>query len=202
MSKFTVFLSPYSQVVMPLLRYLFSGFVRIRCIVRGAVVRVAVRACGGRCGPGLRVERGLRVRQGLHKGIIIGSNVYIGKDVTIDCPAFGEIQLDDGVVLTQGIFISAIGSVRIGANSMVGEYSSIRDANHGMEVVSPMSVQPLSASSIDIGADVWIGRGCAILSGVNVGRGAVIGANAVVNADVEKYAIVGGVPARLIRYRT
>lgn len=52
-----------------------------------------------------------------------------------------------------------------------------------------------------IGNDVWIGHGAIITAGVSVGNGAVIGANAVVTKDVPAYAIVGGVPAKLIRYR-
>lgn len=49
--------------------------------------------------------------------------------------------------------------------------------------------------------DVWIGYGAIILSGVCIGQGAVVGAGAVVTKDVPPYAIVGGVPAKLIRYR-
>lgn len=52
-----------------------------------------------------------------------------------------------------------------------------------------------------IGSDVWIGYEAVILSGVKIGDGAIIGARAVVTRDVEPYAIVGGVPARLIRKR-
>ncbi|APX14378.1 hypothetical protein BWR18_21155 (plasmid) [Tateyamaria omphalii] len=52
-----------------------------------------------------------------------------------------------------------------------------------------------------VGNDVWIGHGAIITAGVTVGDGAVIGANAVVTKDVPAYAIVGGVPAKLIRYR-
>ena len=54
---------------------------------------------------------------------------------------------------------------------------------------------------IVIGNDVWIGNGTKVLSGVTIGDGAVVGANALVTKDVEPYSIVGGVPAKHIRYR-
>lgn len=54
---------------------------------------------------------------------------------------------------------------------------------------------------VTIGHDVWIGHGVTILPGVTVGNGAVIGAGAVVSRDVAPYEIVGGVPARHIRWR-
>ena len=49
--------------------------------------------------------------------------------------------------------------------------------------------------------DVWIGFGATILSGVHIGQGAVVAAGALVTKDVPPYAIVGGVPAKLIKYR-
>ena len=58
-----------------------------------------------------------------------------------------------------------------------------------------------SKGDVNIGNDVWICLNALILSGVNVGNGAIIGAGAVVTKDVPPYAIVGGNPARLIRYR-
>ncbi len=61
--------------------------------------------------------------------------------------------------------------------------------------------EALSKGDITVQDDVWIGHGAIILSGVTVGQGAVVAAGAVVVKDVPPYAIVGGVPAKLIRYR-
>lgn len=55
--------------------------------------------------------------------------------------------------------------------------------------------------SIEIGNDVWIGSRATILEGVNIGDGAIVAAGAVVTKDIPPYAIVGGVPAKIIRYR-
>src|SRR5690606_26271048 len=54
---------------------------------------------------------------------------------------------------------------------------------------------------ITIGNDVWIGRGAMVMHGVTIGDGAIVAAGAVVTNDVAPFAIVGGVPARLIRWR-
>jgi acetyltransferase-like isoleucine patch superfamily enzyme len=60
---------------------------------------------------------------------------------------------------------------------------------------------PATRGDIVIGSDVWIGTDAMVLSGVTVGHGAVIAARAVVTRDVPPYAIVAGVPARVVRYR-
>lgn len=65
-----------------------------------------------------------------------------------------------------------------------------------------VSVYPHEAQrDVIIGNDVWIGNGAMVLSGVSVGDGAIVAAGAVVNRDVPPYAIVGGVPARVLKYR-
>jgi serine acetyltransferase len=62
-------------------------------------------------------------------------------------------------------------------------------------------LEAVSKGDIVVGDDVWIGYGATILSGVHIGQGAVVAAGALVAKDVPPYAIVGGVPAKVIKYR-
>lgn len=61
--------------------------------------------------------------------------------------------------------------------------------------------EALSKGDIVVDDDVWIGYGATILSGVHIGQGAIVAAGAVVAKDVPPYAVVGGVPAKVIKYR-
>lgn len=66
---------------------------------------------------------------------------------------------------------------------------------------SKIKGHPSSRGDVIIGSDVWIATGSTILSGVNIGDGAIISANATVTKDIEPYSVVGGVPAKHIKYR-
>lgn len=112
-------------------------------------------------------------------------------------------QWGDGTKLKIGNFCS------IGANISIllgGEHRTDWITTYAFSVTWPEAAghitgHPRSKGDVIIGNDVWIGTGVMILSGVTIGDGAVVGANAVVTKDVPPYAIVGGNPARIIRYR-
>lgn len=169
----------------------------------GGLLRLMITLAGGTCGPGLRLERGLRIRQGLHSGWTIGTDVYIGRNTTIDCLRCATLFIGDRVTLTEGTFISVVERVQIGEDCLVGEYCSIRDANHSMSRIDqPIAMQPMEGSAISLSPNVWIGRGCAVLAGCSIGTGAVVGANSVVTRPLAANGIYAGTPAKLIRMRS
>ena len=85
---------------------------------------------------------------------------------------------------------------------MMGPYVTILTHTHKIDRTDiPMGQQGNIVKEVVIGNDVWIGMRSIIMPGVKIGNGAVIGAGAVVTKDVPDYAIVGGVPAKVIRYR-
>ena len=85
--------------------------------------------------------------------------------------------------------------VSIGAGSMIGEYASIRDANHHRSEERSFRESGHTAKTIIIGKEVWIGRSVTVLGGVTIGDKATVGANAVVTRDVAPGETVAGVPA-------
>lgn len=85
---------------------------------------------------------------------------------------------------------------------MMGPEVTILTHTHNIERTDiPMRQQGMRVAEVVVGNDVWIGMRVVIMPGVKVGNGAVIGAGAIVTKDVPDYAIVGGVPAQVIKFR-
>lgn len=154
-------------------------------------------------------------------------NLAIGYLARFSNCKFGNYNtLSDGVVLNNvslGDF-SYVGGNSVVSNTEIGKFSCIsREVSIGLgkhpsrDFVSihPIFYSPLRQAQITfaippfyeefaptkIGNDVWIGMSAIIIGGVTIGDGAIIGAGAVVTKDVPDYAVVGGVPAEVLRYR-
>ena len=128
--------------------------------------------------------------------IHFGNDILLYPDLHLETQGNASITIGDGVVISRGVNLVAMAGIFIGAGSMIGENSSIRDANHILEGDKPIRNSGHEAQAVNIGREVWIGRGAAILAGVTIGDKATVGANAVVTHDVPAGTVVGGVPAR------
>ena len=106
------------------------------------------------------------------------------------------------VAINVGTYIDAGGELEIGNNVMIGPHCVISTRDHAIDFTNvPMCHQPVQYGKITIGNDVWIGANECIRRGVSIGDGSVIGAGAVVTKDVPSFSIVGGVPAKILRFR-
>lgn len=113
----------------------------------------------------------------LHGPIVLGPNVSVNARVHLDGGAVG-IEIGEGSRLAAGVRAFAF--------------------DHGVSPSRPIREQPVRSQGIRIGCDVWVGSGAGITDGVSIGDGAVVGMGAVVTRDVAPYAIIGGIPARIL----
>lgn len=135
-----------------------------------------VRGMIDKCGKNINIEHGAFLASG--KGIEIGNNSGIG----LDCRVTGPLTIGDDVMMAPGVMIFT--------------------QNHETSDLSvPMWLQTAPKYKVTIGNDVWIGANALIMPGLNIGNGCIIAAGAVVTHDVPDMAIVGGNPAKIIKYR-
>lgn len=129
---------------------------------------------------------GVLIRPSGHWGGLIGQGLKVGSHSSIGAYSY----------------IGCSGFVEIGRNVMIGPNVSIIAENHVIKDNEiPMQQQGVVQKGITIKDDVWIGTKAVILDGVTIGTGSVVAAGAVVTKNVEPYSIVGGVPAKVIKYR-
>ncbi len=146
-------------------------------------------------GPGCRLEVG---RDAV---LELGRWSWIGHGCKIRCHE-GAVSVGAKSVMGQECTISAFRHVSIGRECVIADRVMMIDFDHGMaDVERPIRQQGIYKRDVRVGNNVWIGYGACVLRGCAVGDNAVIGAYAVVSADVAANAVVGGVPARLIRMR-
>lgn len=144
--------------------------------------------------------------------ISIGNYTHFGKECiitaynhTIDGSVFTpEIQIGECGNFGAWNHITCVNKIIIGKSFLSGKWVTISDNNHGDNSYEQLKQEPLyrpviSKGPIIIGDNVWVGEKATIVSGVKIGDGAVIAANAVVTKDVPAYSVVAGNPAKVIK---
>ena len=187
--------------------------------LRGIVYRLILKMDGW-----VAIENGVRLRFAdkirLKNGVYLDQGVYLHA-----CP--DGIEIGENTIVMHGAVLHVYNfrnlphaGIKIGRDSLVGEYSVIRGqggvqigdrvytspftqiiaVNHVFDDPNrPFIEQGITAEGIIIEDDVWLGAGAVITDGVRIGKGAVVAAGAVVTKDVPPHIIVAGVPARPIR---
>lgn len=134
----------------------------------------------------------------------------IGKNVTLACPLFvqpSQIELESFTRIQQNvrIIISPKQTVRIKKYSAIGAGVTIIPGNHTPTVSVPQYLSYLGVNDVNntlvIEEDVWVGANSTLLCKGSVSRGAVVAANSVVTKKIPPYAVVSGIPAKIIATR-
>jgi acetyltransferase-like isoleucine patch superfamily enzyme len=145
--------------------------------------------------------KGLELQIGKRGTIRFGRFAWIGDRTKIRCHE-GEAIVGEKSVLGQECTISAYRHVRIGEQCVIADRAMFIDFDHGVvEVERPIRLQGIYKRDVDVGSNVWVGYGACVLRGVRIGDNSVIGTNSVLTKDIPANAVVGGVPARLLRMR-
>ena len=114
----------------------------------------------------------------------------------------GEVSIGAKSVLGQECTISAYQHVSIGRECIIADRAMLIDFDHGVvDVERPIRLQGIYKRDVRVGHNVWMGYGACVLRGATVGDNSIVGTTAVVTGEVPANAVVGGVPARVIRMR-
>ena len=124
----------------------------------------------------VNIEHGAFLASG--KGIEIGDNSGVG----LNCRLAGPLSIGNDVMMAPNVTI-------------------VTQNHETSDLSKPMRLQTAPKKKVTVGNDVWIGTNVVIMPGITVGNGVIIGAGAVVTKDVPDFAVVGGIPAKIIKYR-
>ena len=119
---------------------------------------------------------------------------------------YHSITIGNDVYIGPHAMFKSIKDIRIGNKVLFGPYVKIMGGNHNYREVGHYMFDVKRKRDDDdlpvvIEDDTWIGCNVTILKGVTIGRGAIVSAGSVVTKDVPRYAIVGGIPAKVLKYR-
>jgi acetyltransferase-like isoleucine patch superfamily enzyme len=125
-----------------------------------------------------------------------GRNLQIGSGTIINYP--NRVAIGNDVFMANRCWIQGIGGVVLEDEAILGPGTVLATSNH-TRLRGSFRFGPGDHGRITIGAGTWTGAYAVVTKGVTIGRGCAVGANAVVTQDVQDNALVGGVPARVLR---
>lgn len=136
------------------------------------------------------------------ENVSLGARVYVGHQTILKGYYKSQMVIGEGSWIGQQCFFHSAGGLRVGRNVGVGPGVRVITSTHSEAGRAlPILHAPLDFAEVVIEDDADLGVGAIVLPGVTIGRGAQVGAGAVVTEDVPAYAVAVGVPARVVRMR-
>lgn len=159
-------------------------------------------------GDNLSIGRECRINALSREGLVLGRNVSMGARTEIELTGSfrnigkGMVVGDNVGLGTHGLFGSGVGGLRIGSDTIIGNYVTFHPENHVHDdLEKPIRLQGVTGTGIVIGANCWIGAKATFLDGTRLGNGCIVGAGSVVRGEFPDNTILAGVPARILRSR-
>lgn len=139
-------------------------------------------------------------------GVVLGRNFSLGRNASIECTGSLKnlgvgFQAGDNVGIGSFSFMGCAGGVRIGSDTIIGNYVSMHSENHNFDEIGvPIRLQGVNHQGISVGENCWIGAKVTLLDGAHVGNHSIIAAGAVVKSGhYPDHAVLAGVPAKVIK---
>ena len=145
------------------------------------------------------IHPSVKIEKYKHGNIVLGPDVILHKGVRMDVA--GEIILGKGTSLNTYTRVESGYKVKFGDNVLVGPNAYISDRSHQYHNVNMPIMQQgyYEKGALEIGSGTWIGIHACVLGNVKIGKGCVVGANAVVTKDIPDYCVVVGNPGKVIK---
>jgi acetyltransferase-like isoleucine patch superfamily enzyme len=175
---------------------------RLRPLIRrGRRVVLQLRFPGLTLGEDAFFERGAHVwLYGPDDRITLGRRAALRRGAYI--ATFGAFcHIGEATSIGPYSVLYAQGGLTIGSDVSIGPHCVVSTGGHRIDAPGSIRAQGVTKAPVAIGDDVWIGANVTVTEGVTIAGDAVVAAGAVVRSDVARGAVVGGVPARLLRWR-
>lgn len=154
-------------------------------------------------GSNVELRRNVEIRVHGTALVSIGDKVRIDRGVRILGANKSEIRIEEGARIGLYSVFNGGDSIRVGAKSLISGFVYLQTSMHGFRSKeASVQDQGYEHAPVVLEADCWLGTHVVILPGVNLGKGVVVGSNAVVTKSAEAYKVIGGIPAKEIKERT
>ena len=152
-------------------------------------------------GDNVLLRRNVEIRTHNDSSIEIDDNVRIDRGVRLLAANKAQIKICSGARIGLYTVLNGGDSIFVGKKSLISGFVYLQTSMHRYKGAGAIQNQGYDHAPVRLENDTWLGAHAVILPGVEIGQGAIVGSNAVVNKNVAPQAIVGGVPAKILKNR-